>query len=41
MLFTYVVNARGKMGQLFGENLNLLDGMHEGLVVLSSEDKSI
>jgi len=41
MLFTYIVLIRGRMGQLFVENLNLLDGMHEGLVVLSIEDKSL
>lgn len=37
MLPTYVAEIRGKIGSLMFENLNLLDGMHEGLLVLSTE----
>ena len=41
MLVTYNAMIRGKMSKLIVENLNLLDKMHEGLVVLSESDKSI
>ena len=35
MLVIYIVQIRGKLAQLMVDNLNLLNGMHEGLVVLS------
>lgn len=38
MLVTHVAQIRGKIGTLMFENLNLLDGMHEGLLVLSAVD---
>ena len=41
MLVTYIAMIRGKMNKLIVENLNLLDKMHEGLIVLSESDKSI
>ena len=41
MLFTYVAMIRGKMSNLILENLNLLDKMHEGLIVLSQDCKVI
>lgn len=31
----YVVQIRSKLSQLIYENLNLLDKMHEGLIVLN------
>ena len=41
MLVTYIAMLRSKMNQLMKENLNLLDKMHEGLVVLSQVDMSL
>lgn len=41
MLITYVAMIRGKMSNLIKENLNLLDKMHEGLIVLSEDYKLI
>lgn len=41
MLVTYIAMLRSKMNQLMKENLNLLDKMHEGLVVLSQADMSL
>lgn len=38
LIVTYIAQIRGKIGTLMFENLNLLDGMHEGLIVLSSDD---
>ena len=37
MLLMYIAQIRSKLAQLIFENLNLLDGMHEGLIVLSAE----
>ena len=34
----YIVQIRSKLSQLIYENLNLLDKMHEGLIVLSRSD---
>ena len=36
--FMYIVQTRSKLSHLIKENLNLLDKMHEGLIVLSSGD---
>jgi hypothetical protein len=41
MLLTYVVHIRGKLQTLLGENLNLLNGMHEGLLMLSFKERSL
>ena len=41
MLVTYIVQIRGKMSQLFLENLNLLNKMHEGIIVVSEKDQSL
>ena len=41
MIVTYIAMIRGRMSKLIVENLNLLDKMHEGLIVLSESDKSI
>jgi len=41
MVINYIVQIQGSMSTLVIENLNLLNGMHEGLVVLSSSDKSL
>ena len=39
--FMYIVQIRSKLSQLINENLNLLDKMHEGLIVLSSSDMEL
>ena len=41
MLLMYIAQIRSKLAQLIFENLNLLDGMHEGLIVLSESDKEL
>ena len=41
MLITYIAIIRSRMSKLMVENINLLDKMHEGLVVLSESDYSI
>jgi len=41
MLITYVVRIRGKMGYLFFENINLLNKMNEGLIVVDESDRSL
>ena len=41
MIVTYVAQIRGKMSTLMIENLNLLNKMHEGLIVIAEEDRSI
>ena len=38
MLITYIAQIRSKMSQLMAENLNLLNRMHEGLVIVSEND---
>ena len=37
-LIIYIIQIRSKLSTLLAENANLLDGMHEGLVVLNTED---
>ena len=37
----YIVQIRSKLSQLIYENLNLLDKMHEGLIVLSRSDREL
>ena len=39
MAVTYIAQIRGKMSQIFNENLNLLNKMHEGIVVVSEKDR--
>lgn len=41
MVFTYVLQTRGRMYQLTVENLHLMDRMHEGLIVLTENDRRI
>ena len=41
MLLTYIAQIRGKTAYLVIENLNLLDKMHEGLIVVSKSDLSL
>ena len=38
MIITYIVRIRGKMAYLVIENLNLLNKMHEGLVMVSENE---
>ena len=41
MTVTYIAQIRGKLTQLVKENLDLLDKMHEGLIVILEKDKSL
>ena len=41
MLLTYIAVIRSKLAQLIVENLNLLDRMHEGLIVMSETQKEL
>ena len=41
MLVTYIAQIKGKMNQLMIENLNLLDKMHEGLIVVSEKERNL
>ena len=40
-LFLYIAELHGKLHQLILENIRLLNGMHEGLLILSKADQSI
>ena len=41
MIITYIVRIRGKMAYLVIENLNLLNKMHEGLIVVEEDNLSL
>jgi len=41
MVITHIAEIRYKLGKLLAENLKLLDGMHEGLIVISEKDYSL
>ena len=41
MVVTYIAQIRGKMSQLLIENLNLLNKMHEGIILVSEKDQSL
>ena len=41
MLINYIVLIRGKMEILIEENLNLLDNMNEGIIVVSEKDRKL
>ena len=41
MLLAYVARIRGKLSYLVIENMNLLNKMHEGLIVLSESDLNL
>ena len=38
---TYIIRIRGRMVYLIDENINLLDKMHEGIVVLDQDDLNL
>ena len=40
-LFLYIAELHGKLHQLILENIRLLNGMHEGLLIISKTDQSI
>ena len=40
-LITYIAMIKSKITALMLENLGLLDGMHEGIIVISGEDESL
>ena len=41
MLITYIVRIRAKMSYLMVQNLNLLNKMHEGLIVLEESNMNL
>ena len=41
MTISYIVRIRGKLGQLVIENLNLLNKMHEGLILIDETDMNL
>jgi len=41
MVITYIARTRGKMNFLIIENHNLLNKMHEGLVLVDEEDMNL
>ena len=41
MLMTYIAKIRHKLSLLVSENLNLLNKMHEGLVILTEETQKL
>lgn len=41
MVVTYIAQLKGKMSKLMKENLNLLNKMNEGLIVVSEKDRSL
>ena len=41
MLLAYIARIRGKLSYLVIENMNLLNKMSEGLIVLSESDLSL
>ena len=41
MIVTYIARIRGKMNFLIVENIHLLNGMHEGLIVVDEEDMDL
>ena len=40
-LITYIAIIKARLSELIFENLGLLDGMHEGIIVISGKDESI
>ena len=40
-LITYIARIEGRLKRLMLQNLSLLDGMHEGIIVLADEDNSL
>ena len=41
MNFTYLANLKVKISNLLEENLKLLNSMHEGLIVISKDDRTL
>ena len=41
MMITYIVRIRSRMSYLVVENINLLNKMNEGLVVIDNNDRSL
>ena len=41
MTISYVVRIRGMLGHLVIENLNLLNKMHEGLILIDETDMNL
>ena len=41
VMLTYIVQIRARLATLVDENLNLLNRMHEGLVMLSRKDRKL
>lgn len=41
MVVTYIAQIKGQMSQLMKENLNLLNKMNEGLIVVKEKDRSL
>jgi len=41
MMITYIVQLRARLARLVNENLNLLNRMHEGLVMLTEKDRKL
>ena len=41
MLVRYIAQIRGKLNKLIIENTNLLDQMHEGLIVISEKERNL
>ena len=39
MIVTYIAKIRAKMSNFMKENLNLLDKMHEGVIVISEKER--
>ena len=40
-VITYIAMIKARLSELILENLGLLDGMHEGIIVISGKDESI
>jgi hypothetical protein len=41
VMITYIVQIRARLEKLVDENLNLLNRMHEGLIMLSGKDRKL
>ena len=41
MLLTYIFKIRYKLNRLMVDNLQLFDQMHEGLIVLTEQDRDL
>ena len=41
IVLSYIAQIRGRLAYIVRENINLLNKMHEGLIVLSESDSSL